>query len=57
MTIVGSSGLEQKIGYKPNGNASKSGNLVLNMDGSAYYQITIAANTGRLSSCKVGSTC
>ena len=57
MAIVGSSGLEQKIGYKPNGNVSKSGSLSLKLDGSEQYKITLAPNTGRISSCKVGVTC
>ena len=56
ITITGSSGLEQKVSYRPNGNVSKSGSLILNLNGSAQYKITLAANTGRSSSCKVGSS-
>lgn len=53
---ITSTTLNQKIGYKPTGNASANGTLLINTDGTTRYKITIALGTGRVSSCKVGTT-
>ena len=44
------------VTYTPNGNATDNGKLTLKVNGAAKYDITVAARTGRISSCQYGAT-
>jgi type IV fimbrial biogenesis protein FimT len=56
ITITSNFTSNQKIGYKPTGSVLNGGTLTINTDSTARYKITIAPVTGRVSSCKVGTT-
>lgn len=58
IAIAGPTAINQKISYRPNGNASGVGTLVMNLNGTPRYRISLALGTGRISSCKIptGST-
>lgn len=53
ISVTGPAAIRQKIDYRPNGNASNIGTLIMNLDGTPRYKITLAMGTGRISSCKV----
>ncbi|MEB4592538.1 GspH/FimT family protein [Candidatus Thiothrix sp. Deng01] len=56
VTISNNLSTPQRINYRPNGIASNAGTLNLQLNGESRYAITIAPLTGRLSSCKVGTS-
>jgi len=55
LTVVDNFATPQRISYKPNGSVVNAGTFVLNM-GALTYNITIALKTGRVRSCKVGTS-
>lgn len=57
VTITADATVMPKLNYKPNGNtAGAGGTITLNYNAQPYYKITIAPVTGRVSSCKVGTS-
>lgn len=57
ITVTASNTVMPVVGYKPNGTpAGLGGTITLNYNGEARYKITVAAMTGRISSCKVGTS-
>lgn len=56
ITIASNSTSPAKVNYKANGNVSAAGSWVLKYNSQARYLITLAAITGRVSSCKVNTT-
>lgn len=55
VTIASTFSAPRRITYRPNGSAVDNGGLTLNVSANAKYKVTVASNTGRVSSCKVGN--
>lgn len=48
-------GTPRRITYRPNGSALEGRTLTLNVGSTRKYEVKVATNTGRVSSCKVGN--
>ncbi|EIJ35050.1 GspH/FimT family pseudopilin [Thiothrix nivea] len=53
VTITNNFTTSQKITYTPSGKTREAGTFTMGWDGVNRYQIKIALNTGRISSCKI----